>query len=245
MNLMLGRWFNNDRFGSTTFQSDTGGSGEECDDTQKFFDMDLGIIMWIDRAAFVVFLIPQLILQVGIVDLATCLIGVLPFLGDYQNHSIGIKLVLTLLPDRNPPSPTGTLSGAFVAWQSGATLLRPARNSVRYAFAKIPASVGKGLFSAVVALPFIRFRMLRQGHLQSPIYHQEISGEKFTGIFAVIDKFLQPDVVLYYIHRGGFSMAFAHFYIEFLLVWFSMLKQKGYNYPAPIALNYTLVPEVR
>lgn len=46
---------------------------------------------------------------------------------------------------------------------------------VRYAFAEIPASVGRVFFSAEVALPFFRFRMLRHGYLGSPVYWREVN----------------------------------------------------------------------
>lgn len=46
---------------------------------------------------------------------------------------------------------------------------------VRYAFAKIPARIGRVFFSKGVALPFFRFRMLRHGYRRSPISWREIS----------------------------------------------------------------------
>ena len=45
---------------------------------------------------------------------------------------------------------------------------------VRYAFANIPASIGRVFFSKPVALPFLTFRMLRHGYIRSPIYWKEI-----------------------------------------------------------------------
>ena len=45
---------------------------------------------------------------------------------------------------------------------------------VRYAFAKIPASIGRVFFSKNVALPFLRFRMLRHGIIRRPIYWREV-----------------------------------------------------------------------
>lgn len=46
---------------------------------------------------------------------------------------------------------------------------------VRYAFADIPASIGKVFFSKHVALPFMRFRMLRHGIIRSPIHWREVN----------------------------------------------------------------------
>lgn len=45
---------------------------------------------------------------------------------------------------------------------------------VRYAFAQIPAKIGRVFFSKAVALPFLRFRMIRHGFWRSPIHWREI-----------------------------------------------------------------------
>ena len=114
---------------------------------------------------------------------------------------------------------------------------------VRYAFAKIPATIGKVFFSKGVALPFIKFRQLRHGFLRSPIYWKEIDRTGLKGIYTIYDETRRPDIVVYYCHGGGFSMGSAYFYLEFLLVWVSLLKDAGYDNPALFALDYTLVPE--
>ena len=44
---------------------------------------------------------------------------------------------------------------------------------VRYAFANIPPNIGRVFFSKEVALPFLRFRMLRHGYLWSPVHWEE------------------------------------------------------------------------
>lgn len=44
---------------------------------------------------------------------------------------------------------------------------------VRYAFANIPPKVGRVFFSKPVALPFLRFRILRHGYLRSPVHWNE------------------------------------------------------------------------
>lgn len=50
--------------------------------------MILGQIAWVDCAAFLIFLAPQLIVQIGL--LRTIIVGIkaLPFLGGYQPISI-------------------------------------------------------------------------------------------------------------------------------------------------------------
>jgi hypothetical protein len=45
---------------------------------------------------------------------------------------------------------------------------------VRYAFANMPAFIGRVFFSKGVSLPFLRFRMLRHGIITSPIRWTEV-----------------------------------------------------------------------
>lgn len=71
---------------------------------------------------------------------------------------------------------------------------------VRYAFAYIPASVGRVFFSKWVALPFFRFRLLRHGYLKSPIFYQEIVRYGVRGLWIIPDEKQEPDVIVYYCH---------------------------------------------
>lgn len=45
---------------------------------------------------------------------------------------------------------------------------------VRFAFANMPAFIGRVFFSKAVSLPFLRFRMLRHGIVTSPIRWTEV-----------------------------------------------------------------------
>lgn len=117
---------------------------------------------------------------------------------------------------------------------------------VRYAFARIPASIGRVFFSKWVAYPFFRFRLLRHGYLTSPIKYSEIDRNGVRGLWISGDgpeHLEKPDLVVYYLHGGGFSMGSSYFYLEFLIAWLTMLKTKGFRYPAIFALDYSLVPE--
>lgn len=51
---------------------------------------------------------------------------------------------------------------------------------VRYAFAHIPASIGRVFFSKAVALPFFTFRKLRHGVLRSDVHWHEVSQVRFS-----------------------------------------------------------------
>ena len=114
---------------------------------------------------------------------------------------------------------------------------------VRYAFAHFPAKIGRVFFSKPVALPFLRFRMLRHGYIQSPITWREINLKNTHGVWTMLDPSDQHDIVIYYCHGGGFSMGSCYFYLEFLIAWISLLKEAGYRNPAIFSVEYTLVPD--
>lgn len=114
---------------------------------------------------------------------------------------------------------------------------------VRYAFAFMPAWLGRVFFSKGVSLPFLRFRMLRHGIVTAPLRWTEINRPGLKGIWISHNQREQPDIIVYYCHGGGFSMGSSYFYMEFLLAWVTLLKQAGYKNPALFALEYTLVPD--
>ncbi|KAI0024816.1 cation efflux family-domain-containing protein [Xylariomycetidae sp. FL0641] len=114
---------------------------------------------------------------------------------------------------------------------------------VRYAFAHIPPKVGRVFFSKPVALPFLRFRMLRHGFVRPPVHWNEYIGKGFRGVWIIQDPMKKPDICIYYAHGGGFAMGSSYFYLEFLLSWLGLLSEAGYTNPAIFALEYTLVPD--
>ena len=114
---------------------------------------------------------------------------------------------------------------------------------VRYAFAKFPAKIGRVFFSKNVALPFMRFRMIRHGYRQSPIPWSEVDFGNAQGIRISPFPNEEADVLIYYAHGGGFSMGSAYFYLEFLLAWVTLLQDAGYRNPTVLSLEYSLVPD--
>ncbi|KAI9641404.1 hypothetical protein NHQ30_010206 [Ciborinia camelliae] len=194
--------------------------------------MFLGQVSWLDIAIFLFFLAPQLIIHVGFFQTASCGLQALPFLI--------IKLPLSFIKERfftlrEKQSP-------FVqqaSWFEDIVI-----RCVRYAFAYIPANIGRVFFSKAVALPFLRFRMLRHGFLKSPIHWHEVNQDNMKGIWIIADNTKEPDIVIYYAHGGGFSMGSSYFYLEFLLAWLSLLKDsRKFRNPAIFALEYSLVPD--
>ncbi|KAK5164722.1 hypothetical protein LTR04_001669 [Oleoguttula sp. CCFEE 6159] len=193
--------------------------------------MILGQIAYIDIAVFLVFLTPQLIIHAGLWETAKVGIQALPFLlGRLPYHYVKERF-FTPRHERTPFVQRAYLFQDFVI------------RCVRYAFANMPSSIGKVFFSKGVALPFLRFRMLRHGYLKYPIHWQEINQDEFQGSWFIADNTQRPDVVVYYCHGGGFSMGSSYFYMEFLFALVALLKDSGYRNPALFALEYTLVPD--
>ncbi|KAK5118336.1 hypothetical protein LTR62_002849 [Meristemomyces frigidus] len=195
--------------------------------------MILSQIAWIDCLAFLVFLAPQLLIHAGIIETISVALKALPHLLFIIPYHLLHERYFTPTRNQSPFVRSATLFQDIVI------------RCVRYAFAQIPASVGKVFFSKPVALPFFRFRMLRHGIWQCPVYWREVHRpeQDLQGIYMVHDASHRPDVVVYYCHGGGFSMGSSYFYMEFLLAWVSLLRDAGYANPALFALEYTLVPE--
>lgn len=217
--------------------------------------MILGPVSLLDCLVFVIFLTPQLLLNVGFFPTAVVAIKALPFLL-FELPSSLFRERFLLSPDERSP---------FV--QRASFFEDLVVRCVRYAFANLPTNIGRVFFSKYISLPFLRFRMLRHGYIRSPVswreYKQHVSlvcsifftcemrwlssrwqgRHGFQGVWINKDATKPPDVVVYYAHGGGFAMGSAYFYLEFLLSWHALLVQQGYQNPAIFALEYTLVPD--
>lgn len=71
---------------------------------------------------------------------------------------------------------------------------------VRYAFANIPPAVGRVFFGKKVALPWLRWRLLRHGHIRSPVFWKEYKDERIRGVWAIHDPAKRADIIIYYAH---------------------------------------------
>ncbi|CAM1502919.1 Fc.00g076950.m01.CDS01 [Cosmosporella sp. VM-42] len=198
--------------------------------------MILGPISLIDCLVFVAFLIPQLLWRVGVFKTIFTGVQALPFLV--------LELPFQFFEERYFTHPSQQLP--FV---QGATAFEDfVVRVVRYAFKDIPSSVGRVFFGKYIALPFLRWRMLKHGYLKCPVHWRECtigegtSGET-KGIWIMHKPEIPPDFVLYYAHGGGFVMGSSYFYLEFLLTWHHLLVEAGFKNPAIFALEYTLVPD--
>ncbi|KIW34811.1 uncharacterized protein PV07_01564 [Cladophialophora immunda] len=195
--------------------------------------MILGPINGIDCVAFVIFLIPQLLFQVDINELLGVILRVIPFLIFQLPYQLVHERYCTKSHLQSPFTRHATLFQDVVI------------RCVRYAFAKIPARVGRVFFSKWVAYPFFRFRLLRHGFLHCPMFYREVIRHGARGLWIVDDPDCDPDIIIYYAHGGGFSMGSAYFYVEFLMAWATRLKESGFKNPAVFALEYTLVPDAQ
>lgn len=193
--------------------------------------MILGPVSYLDCIVFCIFLAPQLILNVGLFETVLTVLQVLPFLVFELPVTFLYERYLLKKEDRP----------AFV--QQASPFEDFVVRCVRYAFANIPPKVGRVFFGKKVALPWLRWRLLRHGHLRSPIFWKEYKDDHIRGLWAIHDPARRPDIIIYYAHGGGFSMGSPYFYLEFLLTWLSLLKQAGYRNPAVFGLDYTLVPD--
>lgn len=192
--------------------------------------MILGAISLVDCAVFVVFLIPNLFVQTGLYQ-TLLLVNVLPFLLFRLPHQMLRERYFTKKERQTPFVKSATFFQDLVI------------RCVRYAFANMPVRIGRVFFSKWVAYPFLKFRLLRHGYLESPISYQEVDRKGVKGLWIIPDQDVMPDVVIYYAHGGGFSMGSSYFYLEFLMAWITCLKDRGLRNPAIFALEYTLVPE--
>ncbi|KAL9009111.1 MAG: hypothetical protein Q9173_005832 [Seirophora scorigena] len=198
--------------------------------------MILGQISYLDCLVFLFFLAPQLLLNVNIFELIACVLNAVPFVFIQLPYQLCYERYYISKPQRSP----------FV--QQASVFQDLVIRIVRYAFAFIPAKIGRVFFSKGVALPFLRFRMLRHGYLRSPLTWREVTlripyKAKAVGLWVTVEESERPDLVIYYCHGGGFSMGSTYFYLEFLLAWLTILREAGWRNPAIFALEYTLVPD--
>jgi hypothetical protein len=78
---------------------------------------------------------------------------------------------------------------------------------MRYGFAYVPLNIERVFFSKWVALPWLRWRMLRHGYLWSPVPWKEVHIDGLKGIWIGdnnVDTY-DVDIVIYYCH-GGFDV---------------------------------------
>lgn len=88
-------------------------------------------------------------------------------------------------------------------------------------------------------------RYARSSDRERPGANYEYPSEKngVKGLWIAYDTVAHPDLIVYYVHGGGFAMGSSYFYLEFLMTWISVLKEHGFKNPAVFALEYSLIPD--
>ncbi|QPH12275.1 hypothetical protein C2857_004383 [Epichloe festucae Fl1] len=118
---------------------------------------------------------------------------------------------------------------------------------VRYGFMYFPTEALKVFLSKRFAYPLLRWRMFRNGIFSFPAHLQDrVLQEGQTsaaGLWMRHDAEKEADVVVYYVHGGGFALGSCYFYLEFLLAMHHLLLKTRFENPAIFALEYSLVPE--
>jgi hypothetical protein len=151
--------------------------------------MILSPVSYLDCLVFCIFLTPQLIIRVGLLDTFWVALQCLPFLREqpvtfprsyqaclYRDIYSSVPAVFNL--------PTSFIRDRFFTRREKQTpfvqVASPFEDlvvrCVRYAFANVPPRVGRVFFSKAVGLPFLRFRMLRHGYLKVPVHWNEFDG---------------------------------------------------------------------
>lgn len=135
--------------------------------------MILGPVSLLDCVAFLVFLVPNLIVNAGIFLTLPVALRCIPFLCFQMPVQLVRGRYFTRREKQSPFVARASLFEDVVV------------RCVRFAFREVPANVGRVFFSKWVALPFLRWRMLRHGYLVSPIgwreYAEEVSVQATEG----------------------------------------------------------------
>ncbi|RMZ91080.1 hypothetical protein DV736_g1682, partial [Chaetothyriales sp. CBS 134916] len=195
--------------------------------------MFLESISLVDYAVFGLFLIPQLFYNAGVLSTIGIFVKALPFLLLQLPLHLYREWYLLKPEQRSPFSRKATIYQDIVV------------RCIGYVFATFPPRIMAVFLSKWVALPFLRYRLLRHGYLRSPIFYKEVVRQGFRGLWIIYDENSDPDLIIYYCHGGGFLVGSTYFYLEFLMTWLTRLREQGYRNPACFALEYTLVPHAR
>ena len=155
--------------------------------------MILGQISYVDCVVFLICLIPQLLIQSNFFELLFCGLRAVPFICElcqlsifyppyaakkkkrkkdsYPDPKIVIQIPCQFIRERyfTPESQRSPFVQQASPFQD--FVIR----CVRYAFAHIPANLGRVFFSRPVALPFLWFRMLRHGFRKPTIPWYEVT----------------------------------------------------------------------
>lgn len=172
--------------------------------------MILGPVSYIDCIVFCIFLAPQLIRHVGLIETIKCVLEALPFFCTFPLPTTFLHFFRVLTNERGEvfQLPTSFIYQHYLlpSWKKPPFVRKASPfedfviRCVRYAFANIPPNIGRVFFSKEVALPFLKWRLFRHGYLKSPVLWREHVTKEFRGLWVMKDPMTAPDFVLYYAH---------------------------------------------
>jgi len=139
--------------------------------------LNLGAVSYLDCLIFLLLLAPQLLWHVGLLATASCALLAVPFLGNppsvsytrpwFYADASAVALPIAIINERHLQKERGVFIQRATFFED--LVIR----CVRYAFANVPARIGRVFLSKGVALPFFRFRMVRRGYLAAPVHWHE------------------------------------------------------------------------
>ncbi|OAA53423.1 alpha/beta hydrolase fold-3 [Cordyceps fumosorosea ARSEF 2679] len=118
---------------------------------------------------------------------------------------------------------------------------------LRWSAASLHPRVLRAITGPASAAHIVKWRAYRNGYAK---YDEEVQEkvleegpERTEGIWVRHDKTKRHDIILLYMHGGGYAVLSAKFYLEFQLALQSSLLEAGYENPAVFSLDYTLAPD--
>lgn len=142
--------------------------------------MQLGQVSWLDIFVFVCFAAIYLLRDIGFWDTLICGIQALPFLGSSPLSIRFVQSTDSCLVFRLPAGIIRerylTVAKHQLSFTQRTSLFQDlVVRCMRYAFSNIPSRITRVFFMRGIALPFLRFRMLRHGYfrqLRRPIWRE-------------------------------------------------------------------------
>ncbi|KAL5614801.1 hypothetical protein BROUX41_004890 [Berkeleyomyces rouxiae] len=207
-----------------------------------------GLVSVADCIVYVIILLQQLVYQVGFWRSVQHAVQALPFL------LFGLPLSFIRGPTkrssvrRSRRHPDDILVAVYhdVFAQTASIPDVAAVRCMRWGIENLPLDVSRVFLSNNVAISYWLWQKWRSPTTRDlrvtvPVFYDVI--QKFTGIWVKRETNTPPEIVLYYIHGGGFTQGSAAFYLPWLVAYLTKLEEAGYKSPAIFAIDYSLAPE--
>ncbi|PHH53549.1 hypothetical protein CFIMG_001790RA [Ceratocystis fimbriata CBS 114723] len=209
-----------------------------------------GLLNTVDCVVYLAILARQLIRQVGFWRSVNHIIQALPFLffGLPLSFIHGPTKRSSVRRSRRHPDDilVSVYHDAFAQTASISDVA--AVRCMRWGVENLPIDVSRIFLSNNVAISYWlwqkwRSPITRDVRVTIPIFSDV--KQKFSGIWVKRENNTPPEIVLYYIHGGGFAQGSAAFFLPWLAAWLAKLEAAGYQNPAIFAIDYSLAPEVQ